>query len=579
MKTLGSLLSLSSKPLDMPVEMGHIYSKSDIAKTDRKIKKMKSDLKRYSEVLSKVKDFVIDYPLLSDRERRDYKNAEKYSRRIRGAMQPLEARLRWMKASHELDFPQPDKHLILKYSIERNNIMPDVAAKELDEQLDTVFFPPYITERAKFMLWKYRTFTYAGEPTWEAGDYKHRRKWLFKAAAEEDKQWGIGKTPMQDIGKTNIKNWEKLRDFVIGMKGPYIQDTLSSAVGKGTSRFSAVQLAKAHNAPPVSKDIVTNVPLSDFSGYIAKKNQEDAVANSVRRRKEIEMEEMGFFPALIPALTAVGAFVTTTLPAFIVSFLSAPMAFLIANVPALGPVLSLVPEGLMPLLTMLGEAEAKKVVNKITPEGVRKAVNVLAPETARPTPSIQSALPVNIPSLPAVPEVVKTVVSAPVTVVKAVASGTGTVVKAVTSGVSISSPSLPTISGGSISAPTISKPTISSSTLSESRLGRKILSKANEAISKEYDALEAKKDALVTKVTEFDAQKMLEEKAKEELMKALMPKPDQSAMIQNGHLVAAPKQEVDHYAKLAEQNKPKEKGLTNALLIGAAAVAGVAVLS
>jgi hypothetical protein len=575
MKKLSALLSLSSRPLDIPVEMGHIYSKKDIAETEEKVKTLKNRLKEYEKITSMVKDVVEDLPLLSSSERRKYKEAKKMTSRTNAGLGPLEARLRWMKTSHEFDYPQPDKHLILKYSIERD-IMPGKAAEELDTQLDTVFFPPYIEDRAKYMLWKYRTFTYAGEPTWEQGDYKHRRKWLMKAAEAEDEQWGIGKTPMQDLANTNIKNWEKLRDFVKGIGDPYIQDTISSSVGRGTSRFSAAQLAQVHASAPVSKDIITNVPLSNFSGMIASKNQEDAIE---RMKYEESVDEFGF---IFTALAIAGTFITTTLPAFVVSFLGAPFAFLVANVPALGPVLSLVPEGLMPLLTQLGEAEAKKVVAKIAPAGVRKAVNVLAPETASSTPSIQSALPVSLPSLPSVPEVIKTVAKAPVTVVKAVGSGAGAVVKTVTSGVSISPPSLPKVStsGISISAPKdIKTPTLASSTLSKSSLGRKVLSKANEAIEKEVSVLNTKKDQLVSSVRDFDMEAELKKKAEEELMKALMPKAPSFPAIENGQLVAVDEGTIDRYQKAADANKPKEKGMTNALLIGAAAVGAAVVMS
>lgn len=575
MKSLASLMSLSSLPIEQANELGYYYPQEDINTTSRKVSELKLKQKQYAEVLAKVQDFIADFPLLSDYERIKYREAQKYNTRINAGLGPLEAKLRWMKLSHALDFQQPDKNLILKYSIERS-ILPAEAATELNPQFDVVFYPPYIEERAKYMLNKYRIFTYAGEPTWEAGDYIHRMKWLDVASVEEDRLHGVGKTPIMDLATQRKANWKKLLDFVVKYQKGYMLDSMKATVGKPTSMISAAKLNEIYASPPVSKNLITSIPLSDFSTTIEKKNVEDVAKYEKLAQEKIEQEklelakkenqdsnELGF---IFTTMAIIGTFLISTLPAFIVSFLAAPFAVLVTTFPALGPVMALVPEALMPLLTTLGQAEAAKAFAKIAPDGVRKAINVLAPMTGQG-------------KMPTISNVVEQVAKAPETIIKTVADGSMAVAETVVEAIAKPSLSLPNTGAITVSAPKVTVSSLSSSTLATSSIGRKVLSEANQYIDDKVNSLNQNIDGTLTKISNFDAEEALKREAEKRLMEALMPKTPQYPIMENGQLVAATKIGLDTYQKEADANKPKETRGRNALLIAGALVGTALVIS
>lgn len=570
MKNLCSLLSLTNKPLDMQ-ELGYIYPQSDINIVQEKVDKIYTDKAKYEAVLSKVVDFVADFPLLTDQERYEYRQAQKYNSRLMAGIGPLEARLRWMKASHELDMKQPDKDLILQFSIKRN-IQPAQAANEIDVNLDVVFYPPYIVERAKYMLNRYRTFTWAGEPVWEnaesiggddiSGSPAHRMKWMDKAAQEEDRLFGLGKTPIMDLVTKRKKFWKKLKDFVNKYEKSYIQDSMQMSAGKPTSTLSPAKLQEIYDSEAVEKDVITNVPISDFSGFIARMNQEDIIKYQMIKDNQ---DEFGF---IFTTMALVGTFLISTLPAFIVSFLAAPFAVLVATFPALGPVMAMVPTALMPALTLLGKSAAAAAVAKILPKGVRKAINVLAPVAGGDFSDI---------------DVGQAIADAPEAIVKATSDGLVTVAKTVTTAPSISAPTV-TMSAPKISTPTttmsapkISTPTttLSSPTISKETIGDKIENEAERALNREIDKLKAEKAKFLATLTPENARKWLLAEAKRRLALALAPK-QYPTINSDGQLVAT-KDPLAVADKVVEG--PKKSGMGNLLLIGAAVAAGAMVLS
>lgn len=267
-KPLSSSLALSNVHT-----LGHPYPVDEIEPIEQKVNQLSKDLvepqRTYQNLIERYDfvdpsdpaEFTEKFPKMQAYERSAWKRSRAAVSRIKRDLIPLQRKLKWMKMSRELDWPEVNENDILDLS-EKLNEPPSIAAdKFMDHRIER-FYPAYIFQKAMFDFIHYRTFVHTGQiEKFKDLPRKEKEKWLDAVVDEEDLRWGNGKAPHLDFVIQRIAKFEILKADVKKSEKDYIIDAARDHIGWSTIKWTpdAIEALVDGDAVPGTYDLYSDV--------------------------------------------------------------------------------------------------------------------------------------------------------------------------------------------------------------------------------------------------------------------------------------------------------------------------------